>query len=534
MFEARSYFDRASQRRPTEESFLNQSDLYERGRENLEALLILQEANRQFPASGPIKNNMALLYSKLNILDSALYFLQLAEAFANTEVPAEANFIGLVAKSRLPLDADSLYRLIHSENRGIQSNALALANLQERKIGINVDMSNDTILNLFSSTRLNNYILNNLGKVDSVMIDELIAISHKDINRNFSESLLFACALSLYEEGRVGKAFDILEEVTMGADNKGKYNNILAMWALEQNVPDVAIEYLRYATRQDFKEAGITSAIAHSEARHINAGILWDSVRNADIDSLSMTSVDRMVQIHSIEISSIAQLDDYGKYLFCRYRVAPFDTLQAKQLVNQINNDQLKAEAYLEKSKQLFELDQLEPAISMYQNMSGLTIDKPLYEEATVHELRMLAKKGDLRLLAQKINSKIDFEANLNDKIYFSALLNELSGDTVRASRDYNRLASRNPYDEDAIIAASRFFNTHGTKSLRSYNILAEALLENPNSVRLLKAFALEAMRNGFEQYALSAIERLQPLVPPSVMQKFFRENQTVLAPVLQ
>lgn len=534
-FEARSYYDRASSRRPTEESYLNHSDLYARGLQNLQALFVLQEAALQFPHSGAIQNAMGLAYAKLDLLDSAFYFLQQASDHSETTVMADANFLGLAARTQIAYEVDSILQLAQSNNPGIQSNALALANLQGQALDLNAPALSDTVLNLFTASRFSNYVLNHLGNVDQDWLNGLVALADLPHNRNFSEPILHSCALSYYAEGKVGKAFTLLKQVTINASEKGRFNNTLALWSLEQNAPEVAIEFLRYTTFSDFKDAGPTSAVAFSEASRDEAPGLWDSLRRHHEDTTIQQIAASMTRVLSIGANQATALTDEEKALFCKYRIETFDTATFVRLANSITDSNIRARTFVNRTKKFLELGLSNAAVSSYRHIRGLSIDRALYEETFLLELRVLAALGNLPLLKQRMdNSPIALENHSNEWLYFNARLNEAMGDTTSAASQYEDLGHRNPYDEMAVIAAASFFRRHGNETLKSYNILADALLENPFSVRLLKAYALEAMRNGFDQYALSALERLQPLLPPRVVSEFLRENRQVLAPILE
>src|SRR5690606_34939568 len=98
------------------------------------------------------------------------------------------------------------------------------------------------------------------------------------------------------------------------------------------------------------------------------------------------------------------------------------------------------------------------------------------------------------------------------EKTLYTALIAESSGDSTAAETNYKILATYNPYFEEGIIAAADFYRNNGTERLKPYNILAEAIQINANSIRLLKAYIKEAYRQGFDEYANSPAERLAEL----------------------
>ena len=138
--------------------------------------------------------------------------------------------------------------------------------------------------------------------------------------------------------------------------------------------------------------------------------------------------------------------------------------------------------------------------------------DQNLYEEVRHFELRLLASRRELRGLATQINNGIEFgKSRQLEKIYYTALLNEQSGDTVNARKNYSILARYNPYFEEGVMAAFDFFRKNAV-GFDAYNILAEAIQVNSSSVPLLKAYANEAQRLGLDSYAMSAQQRIGEL----------------------
>ena len=122
----------------------------------------------------------------MNLADSALTFFQKASEDQNSRQSADGNFIGVAAKNNLSIKADSLFKLIASENPGTKSNALAFANLQGTKMDMKVNVFADTVLNLFSASLINNYLLNHLHDLDTAFINQVIALGHKPINNDYS------------------------------------------------------------------------------------------------------------------------------------------------------------------------------------------------------------------------------------------------------------------------------------------------------------------------------------------------------------
>lgn len=533
----RNFFKRAGELRPTEFSILNYAHTFQRDGEWLQSLLALKDAQKKFPDSGPIQNTIGLSYSKLNLPDSALFFIQEAMEHPATRDAAQTNFIGVAARNNFAVHADSLLILLKSENAGTKSNALAFANLQGTKIELSIDPHADTVLNLFTASLINNYLLNHLGETDTTEISKVIALAKKPVNEDFREAVLYSSALACYADGQIGKAFSLLEEVTIASRDQSKYNTMLTLWALEQQAYHDADGFAKYILSDSYGPASPVVAIALSEAGRIGEALVqWDTLRRSQ-DTTYQHFAQQMINALASNRSMVNQFSEEEKFLFAWYRIPLNDSVSFINVVNSIENDDLKARAILLRSRQLFELDETQQSIALFQRVKGLQLsDRRLYDQIIHFELDLFAKRREITALANQINNlEVTFSKEWeNQQNYFKALLSELNGDSTEASRLYRWLSTINPYDEEAVIAAAQYFKNITDDPLTTYNILADALHANQFSVKLLKAYSLEAARLNFDTYAQSSLERLRPLMSPQSLRDFLAQNQETFQRLIQ
>ncbi len=536
-YKERNYYDRATQRRPTEFAFINLAQTYIRNNQWLEARLTLNEGLKNFPNSGPIKNTLGVVFSKINLPDSSLSYLQEARGHSLTKRSAETNFIGVAAKNKLSVNADSLFTLIASDNKGTQSNALAFANIQGTKINLEVNLEADSVLNLFSASLINNYILNHLGELDSVTISNVITNAKKPVNKFYREELLFTVAIALYADGQVGRAFSLLEEVTILSNTQNKYNTILAMWALENRAPMDAMSFIDYVISEQYPEVLPVAAIALTEGGRLDEALIkWDSLR-ASPDSSYFDYARQMINALSAQATNIQSLNNVEKYFYSNHRISLANKTAFNDVLASIDDDELKARSILARSQKLFEVDELDEAIATFQQIEGLLlIDRDLYNQINLFELELLAANQDLPGLSNRLKqNELTLTKNLKSyRVYFDVILNpnQLNGDNLL--QQYQWLAKANPYHEEAIISAAKYLGNNLADNFITYRILTEALHANPYSVKLLKAYSIEAAKLGFDEYANSALERLRPLMPPQSLRKFLINNQNTFAQVIQ
>jgi hypothetical protein len=98
------------------------------------------------------------------------------------------------------------------------------------------------------------------------------------------------------------------------------------------------------------------------------------------------------------------------------------------------------------------------------------------------------------------------------EKLLYESLINQYRDDTIQAKAGFNLLAHYNPFFEDGVIAAANFFSKQNPEAFTAYNILAEAVQINTTSYRLWMAYAEEATRVGFDNYAVIAFEEAESL----------------------
>jgi tetratricopeptide (TPR) repeat protein len=512
---AHDNYHNANLRRPSEYSLANDGNVYVWEGQLFDAIQAYREANRVMPASGAIANNLGLAYTKVHNIDSALQYLDAARDHAQSKDAAETNFFAMTAAELLPIGADSVLKTFNSTSPATLANALALSTLYNQPFTQTIDPLAQRTLNLHTATLLNNYIIRHVKTLDTTFTAKAYRVVSDSVNFDYAITLKSALAYAFYHQGNVTKALEILaEQVYMSQADKGKFNYIMGLWALEQGNPERASDYFTYADTYDYKKAKFYNAIALTEAGRTGAAMIaWDTVRQSTDESEAKIA-NTLKRILALPAAEATALRDGEKYQFCRYRIGLRDSVTFDRLINTFENANYKALALLDISRKYYQRGMYSPAIRFFNRIAGLEIsDKQLYDDVRHFELRMLASRHELSLLARQINKGVEFTGSrLQEKMLYAALISEASGDTTTAYKNYSVLGRYNPYFEEGIIAAADFFRKKDPKGMRAYTILSEAIQVNSNSYRLLHAYAAEAARKGFDEYTATAVERLQAM----------------------
>jgi hypothetical protein len=509
-------YELANGRRPSEFSLVNDGNLYVWEKKYFPAIQAYRYGMEIMPSSGALANNLGFAYGKVHALDSATYFINQARQHSLTETAAEGNFLAVAGTEQLPIRTDSVVKIFDNTSTGVISNAIALATLFDQKIETSVDPLAETNLDLYAATLLNNYTIRHARMLDTLFIKKIHEVASDSLNYEYSEALKATLAHAWYHQGNVTEALKMLAELAyITQDYRGKYNYIMGLWALDQGNPEIASSYFMHAETADYKDSRFYNAIALTEAGKIfEAFVAWDSVSSkGDVNEKEIAT--RMQRILMLNPSQALRLNDAEKYQYCRYKIGLSDTTFFSRISNTFNSADYKAQALLDMAKRQFTAGHLAPAIKYLNRISGLELsDRQLYNDVRYTELLMLAWRGELSLLAAQINKGVEFEPGHElEKMLYTAMLSEANGDLEKARNHYSLLGTWNPYFEEGIILAANFFREHDADRLAAYNILVEAIQVNYNSYRLLNAYADEAERLGFDQYAASARERVMAIV---------------------
>jgi hypothetical protein len=508
-------YELANKNRPSEYSYANEGNLYMIEGKYFEGIGLFHKFFLNYPNSGALQNNLGYAYARIHKLDSSLIYFNQARQHNPSKPVAEGNFLAVIGNEYLPVKADSLLHLFKAQQPITFSNALAVATLQNQGFNYETNPLQYTKLDFGSAALLNNYLVHKLKNLDTTTINAAYRIASDSVNIDFNESLKATLAQAYYHQNHVSKAFSVMSELAfLSQIMQGKFNYIAGLWSLEQGSPELAISYFDYAVMFDYKEARLYNAIALAEASYLeNALRESDSLLNHRDENIREIGR-QLKKVLTVPASSVNTLNDLEKYQYCRYRITSVDTVEFNRIINSIGNNDYKVRALLEMSQLQFDLMNMPAAIRYLNQTGGIPItDKSLFEKVRQFELILLASRGELRTLANQINEGIEFSKEYElEKFLFQALLQESNGDTVSAEKNYTVLAEYNPFFEEGVIAAARYYKKLAASDMRAYQILAEAIQVNTTSYRLWQAYINEALSVGFDRQAEDAMEQAAEL----------------------
>lgn len=521
----RVYSIDANSFQPTEFTMLNADQLYLNSGNIYSEIQLLRRGKHQLPSSGPIQNNLGLAFARTDLPDSAAFYFRKSLADRRTHTAGKMNLTALLAKSRRPVNIDSIEQAWNESTTSVRSNALATANHKGRSLKVTVQLPTDSLFDLFSAALVANYITNQTNQSDTAFVMSAVAMARKPKNLPFRHIILPAAARACYAAGLVNRAFELLQELTFLGTSPGNDNYAMGLMAMDQEKYDVAISYFLYALHHNSAPAALANAVSLAEEGRINEAIVaWDTISQRK-DSVQHELGESMKRILAAPASWFNELSETEKLYYALYRISLSDSSEFFGLVRQIRNEDLRAKAYLNRAREYYRVDEIVMAAKQFKHLQGLHLtDTELFAEIKYFEMRLLAAEGRIQELWKLIDQGILFGPyHQSEKIYYQGLKSWIGGDTTAARTQLEWLAKNNWYFDEGVVAAASY---HRNNPRLAYRFLSEALQVNPQSVRILKSYVAVALARGFDQYAIDALASLRKLLPAPAFERYLTDYQ--------
>lgn len=245
-------FKKATIKKPSEYAFVNLGIEYERSNNFFEALFAYQDGLSRYPNSLPLRNNLALLYGKTNVLDSTLYYLTDLSSKGFKKEVVLSNLLSVCAEKGVPIEGLLSDSISNKESRyDVGANMMAIYD-PESKSSVSSAIIEPTNfkLNLIKYAYVNNLSVKAYTQPQTGVLDLLDGYLSEDDNYEYTERLRFLKAINMYALGMVGPAFKIMQELVHTSQDAAYYRTLLGIWSLEKGSAKLAIDYLDTSEEQ--------------------------------------------------------------------------------------------------------------------------------------------------------------------------------------------------------------------------------------------------------------------------------------------
>lgn len=496
-------YERAVKTRPTPFSFVNLSNMYFNQNRFFDAMFLLRKGLKEYPHEGHILNNMALLHSRSQSYDSAIYYLNLAMESGEGESVALGNLPTVLMLSGIETEIDSLgYE--SDGNFVFENNKLAYYNYLQKGILEPIDLR-DTVLNEVLGMYSYNYLINSLYREDTLGFDVI-----KSVNVGTMENkrkLELGLALNYYYKGRINEAFRLMKSISSGEPGWAvMINGILGKWYFEQGEMKIAASYFKTAAENYDEYSKLYQAIALSQGGNRQEALtIWEELIASGNLVLQKTA-QKVMNILAVEdLDNVKLFDDAEKYQWLIFN----DFSGYETLTNGFNDPNYSAMAKLERLEDAYLRDQIEFAEQFMDFPERPELNEVVLKKIDFWETKLTAIGDDFDLIKKLSNESIT-DRGLSLFIQAKKLL--ISGDSSTFSSLISNMEI-SPFNEELVVLASRFYLKKG-KTETSYSIILDAITQNPNSIALKKYYVWYCGQTGNIIFGQSMLADLEADLP--------------------
>lgn len=518
---ALKYFDDALTRLPSAQAFVNIANIYKEKGRFFDALFILNEGLQKFPENPYIQNNLANLFGKTSLVDSARYYLGKARTAKETQEAAEINLLKLYIANGINLDTDSLLQNLDN-NLKILDNTLAYFNFKKAafptldQIDLQVEQQG---ISSEAFTFWHEYTLNQLMNRSGQPLDSILSgMASDSTNLRFQSELLFLAGLSQYYGNRVGKSFETFKTLQMTASSRsGYYSYLMGLLALEQRAYHLAEDLFRTAIDEGHQVAYPMAFALTAIGNKDEAILFWEKVlKEGDNISGNSAAIVKRWMSDSVNLNDSTAFIDV---LFNRSSKVP----ELLEQASAIGNSTIQINAWLVILEKALEADKLTGVNSLIELLKRKELNETQTDKFNRLCFEYWVVSDQINQIQNFIKDSTMLQAFFGtaEFMLFKAKQAEAGGNTEDAKNYYTQLATLNPFFEAGIIDAAHFFNSTLKDKEEAYQIILEALRLNPYAVPLQKAYILQSLELHLTSYAENNLQNLKKRVNTSDFEAF-------------
>ena len=512
---AKGYYENALVRDPTPQSYVGLSNLYLKQGELFNALFEVQEGIKKFPGEGRLYNNLAVLYQKSRLSDSAVHYFLVAKRMMGEKEVAASNILYVLAQKDLIEEADSILKTEnYPAHISFVNNKLALLNQEGKRGTVSFDPSliKDTVLDANTYAYLVNASINSLRDTSALLVGRIDSLRKKVSNEFYKDGLTYQLALRKYYTGNRFQAIQDMIMLKAISSQSAHYPTILGSWMLEQEQYELASSYYRRSLELGHHDMGINYVFASIMAgKKDDALFVVSQLQDKELASLYESTIE-LLKIN--DPSKLSSLDEARQLQWFLYNLRLLPVATAEKLFSGFTNPVISVYAGAALCRYYVDKGAIARANEIYKLIEETKELNPFAERErnyTFLVLKAAMKEGNqLKEKAASLPLNADKELTRD---YFIATAYALKGDTNNASVYYIKTLAGAPYVESIVPEAVRYLSRHG-KQQETYNYLVE-ILKNDPSVPVLKAYLELCLDMELVSYAESTLNDLKGQITP-------------------
>ncbi|WP_133271921.1 tetratricopeptide repeat protein [Hymenobacter radiodurans] len=510
---------RALSRAPSEKISLRLAALFNEPTDFFDRQKTLQEGIKNAPQSARLANDLAQLYSRSALTDSVLFYQQRAAALSPDNAVVRANQLAFLVQNQELKAAQDFLRenAPQTDDVALQSNTLLLARLTGDKESTPTSADTAQDLSAAEFGRLYHMGLRRLAARDMALLPALTQANSRPGNSAYSEQLTFLRALTQYYGGRpVAAQATLLPLVIGNSPSAAYYQQVRAMWLLDQGLYATAAAYFAEAARNGFTEAALPRAYAFALAGQPDSAQAQAAVAARDPNPTLARQGQRLRNILALDFATqypSASDSLKAQYIILRSAVPNADHLSLLGAAEAIADPKARQAALLAQLPRVLASGNSESVrAALQRHAPSPTTKNEVASDWNVLRGKFYVQAKQPADLRQLVSTAYFAPQHQPHRLYFQAALANKPTD---AARLYAKLAQEAPFLTEGVLAAADF-HARQQNYAAAYDVLLKGLDYNPESTPLLQAYVIGAVQAGLEAYAKEPLEKLRTLLAPA------------------
>lgn len=523
---------------PSPYVLVNLAEAYRHYNSKYYDLFTLKEALKRFPENGQLLHNLATTFDRMNIIDSAHHYYEKAAEHLRTPEVARANALAMYTKHDITKVADSLINLKDFKNNvDYQTNRVAYANRAGIRLDepLNTKITGDSLADGQMLSYLHNFALNQIHTSDTTSRHKFEELARHPGNQGYAFNIHYPLIYEYFYEQQYLKAKNTADEIIsfLPEGKRVYYNHLTGMMMYRIGAGSLAAKYfdrsnkVQVGYRTNTSGASLATILCR-ERQYDWAEELFSELQH--LDSLHADYSREMLSI--LQTPSVTEAFDFEDSKKTRFLLfSPLrlkDPEQSINLLQSIENNGLRGWACVKLLDEIITNGDLALAQEIWDIIPREDVSKYIMDEYNYQLMRLKILEEEYDKVLGTID-ELDFSLEREILIpHLKAVSYEGMGDMDKAKMFYEKALKKHPFHEETIIRASEFYYQESEDQEKAYNLIVNAVENDPLSIRLKKAYVLIAGDLHYEQFGKSALSDLQQLLPDeeyNVLKKQFEDR---------
>lgn len=511
-------FKKALLKKPSPYAYANAVRIFDMDGQTLEAIFQLKKGIVEFPNSAELHNNLALLFDKINMKDSAAIYLNKSIELSSNE-NIMANKLAYFIKLNVPIsDSTSLFK--STTNMVLETNKLAYKNIfnlpkQES------NLQTDSILTDIQFSYLTNKFLSNPSKFDSLEIIKLENLSSKDTNAAYRSGLSYLKAIKYFYTNKPLDAVRMIDDLQICEEQAAAYYlNTIGLWSLKMGLYDMAADIFQLGNNKGDQQILLNKAIALAEAGKPNEAVKTLQITDSK-DSTSKLLLNQFGQIYSSKTSIIALSgSDFEKYTTLHYRKTELKDSEIGNLFFGITNNDYKFKAGKDLFSYYFKQNEWNRCAEILNEISKLSLNNIQKSDYQTFKVLYFIATNDKNSLVEELNKPVTLTNASAHLTFGKAWILEQENNKDEAKELYIS-AANSLLNHSYIVSKCADFLAKNAFHEAAFKVLLNAVTLNAYDAKLYKFYTLQAIWYGIPSFAENGLAKVKTMVSPKEFSDF-------------